>query len=1802
MKKILSILNCGLFGRNGALLCAIIAFVLTGLFAASCAKSEIAQDESIANAAQSGAAAEGQDDPAGDDQGNPDDPNPGDPSDPSVPVGPVQPGDDYISPDHFNMVQLTFGACADAEDNPSQPAQAGAFGTKGLFTPEEAASREESLDDEPTKTYLSDVTEAGGQKKQYIYWNQGDKLKIYYTEGKQNFSDAIIKHGDRAESTIDGWVNKNDDYYYAFYPNRAPGDYPIESSVSYEGNGSFTVTVPAVQNGDFGHCHMAVGKATKADKQFAFTNVGSYMKLTVANTDATAITIQASNTSDKIVGTFTVPFAAEGLGINEGGITYGECSCSLRVNLPKPRAANLDVYVALLPKVNFSDGFRIRYEYDEDGDGVDDDPHPGFAYVKRTGGGARDERSVERKKILNFSTVSFPTLDARIVENYFVTTSGSCSDADVAGAGNSWGNALNATGLADLLSQPVDGSGSQINDDAFDKAWRLDGATIHMAGGSYTLSDVRMACTDYDHPFKVSIKGGYPNIASGTSTSATRDTTTNKTTFAGSGSARILTLGNQTFLRMDKVWMTGGRSAANSDCGVALRLNPGSGSADAYLTTCGFKDNCCNHTDANGGAVALGSNNAWARFDGCHFYSNGTGAEQSAGAIYVWSADCLAELHLNGCTFVNNWSGYWGGAVGCSAGKVYINQEDNTVPTTFTTNYLTRISGSWGGALCVGGPDNGSSKLTAQNCDFIGNYVPSGAYYAFGGAISINGSANASFSNIRCKKHDTITRPMARNGAYLNIETKNGYFVTFEDSTFSDGEASNVGGCIQTRESCTANFSECQFISNHSSYAGGVCHINSTAHTVTFTECVFESNYNTGGGGGGVLSMENGTATFTSCTFTANQQRSTSGAGGGVFWLGKASNTTSTNLTVKGCTFTATSGGNKALTQTAGNSSTNQANGGGILYATFGNVTFTSSDGTASGTRTTISGSSSASAGGAFLMDKGSNDLTINMSYTDISGCSVASGNYGGAIYTDAPISLTSCTLNNNTGAYSGGAILMKGSAATLTMTDTDIQNNTSTNYGGGVYVASGLPYGSGTAVSVTRGTFSGNSAGIYGGAFQFDESGSSTSVLANFNSVTFSGNTAVQKGGVFHLNTTASNRVVTCTDCDFTENRQTSTSNNYGGGAVNLEGGTLTLNGCIFTGNVSLSPPSNPWGGGGAIYTGGVSELHLNISSSATRSSQFSQNSAASYGGAISHTNSSASSAISIANTVFSENRSAYSGGALYHKHTAALLMDKVGFDNNEVAGSSSSLNAEHAGDAICYLGSSLTMTGSTTTNYIKNHTSTVPIYSPNVTAYTFTGHTFEDNATTLRNGCMINLSGNSSFAISNSSITGNSAPNGGVIYADLAQGFETESTISGSTLSGNTATDAASLGGAIYWNCASWNNDNNNQRLRIYGNSVLTDNQASQGGSAIYLNVGRVYLVNSSVTNNKFANYDTSTDGYGGTIYMNSPYSKIDVEGCDISGNLSDGKGGAFYLNGGRLFLKRSTVNNNRAYSRGGAIYQTGADGFILVSQCSLVGNYLTKSSDWHGNCYHCNGGTNTYGMFLNSTIADGDTGRSTGTINGKPNLLMCNCTVIGNTSLATLRVEGGKNGILLNNIILNNGSGDAIYHSGDYTWSNIGGYNILGSINTKAGATVTNIPTNGSRNDKTGKVAANFGSWAWNAASGYYSWDGTLDEAAATSTPIVVSTDYISVGLKTGFNYSVTFNDSKDMNVTASNLGNRIVATWCGSNYYYDQRATAGLGDRRLSGCNFPGAFASSAAVNIGGGGQYSGDDINQNDYVY
>lgn len=1747
MKKLANILNSGQ--------CALFSFVLVATLLLSCAKTEIAQNDAIANSSENTVPGEG--DETGD-PSNPEAPGADDPSQPGGPTVPTGPGaDDYISPDHFRFIHLECNAKADAE-NPS---------TK-LFGIEDAAMRVEPLDEDDTKTYLGEVI----NKKQLIYWTGGDKIKVYYAPGTSNWKKGTVKHGGDAESTIDIEVNEEDDYYYAFYPT-CDTTVVTYAGGTYSGNtyeyGAFTVTVPTVQDGLFENCHMAVGKASKVAKSFAFSNVGSYLKITVDNTTATGITLQATNASDNIVGQFVVPFTDDEGTIGTPVLVPETGSSSVTVNLPTGRTAPVTVFVALLPNVSFSQGFRLRYEY---GDGK---VHPGYAYVKRDG------RAVNRRSILNIKT-----LDDRIREEYFVKTTGSCSDVDVAGAGNSWDNALNVTGLADLLNQPVDGGGVQINADAYDRAWMLDGATIHVAAGEYSLpattakNALKIEFSRYSKQVKINFLGAYPTGLSGIATPA-RDTSLYVSAFKPDtdGDGTVI-LGNQTDVSFDG--FTFKDMDADASSRSALQAAAGdTGDATLHLNACIFDNN--KHGDSytgaacdlakctavitnctftgnyarNGSAMNVGSASANVSVSNCKFDSNSTyntsGAVQNGGGtldvdhcLFVNNQCCVSDtttatygaggaFHANGtgsvttftdCVFSSN-EGKLGGALSLQTATVTCTRcvfEDNVAWKNKgqTGTYSGTREKPCGGAAYLSSSD---ARLTLNDCVLRRNSAP----YASGGAIAFGNSsaqltlgAGTTFSDNFCWREGGAINCIGQ----ITISGTSGSPVEFNHNyTTNADRAKGNGGAISLGSGSRASISHVAFTgnvagsgtSNNYSNGGGIYTENVTSFTAD--NCTFTGHLARNGGGVQISGSGGACATcyFTNCAFTDNwcddNNEYFDATIGSCNFHGGAVCVTGVPVEFSECTFS----GNTAN------------NGSGAMHINNANSAVTCSECTF-----TENSTGSTAWGGAVQVEAGSFTAS-NSSFSQ------NSAKVGGAIYSSQALTLDDCILDNNSATNSAAALYVAGN---LTITGTDTLKCAIRNHGTTSSRTPDAPiiFGASSAISLDH-------------------------CKINDNHFTSAEGTT----GFFPLG----DQTLSATDCVFVDNTSSTRCNGLFAALTTPAAGSIML--------VRTSIRNCVGGGGAAIYVAGGIQTVTGTAVSIT-DGDFKGNDSNTYGAAINctHTTKDKSTVtISLNGTLLRGNTATLGGGAIHANSDSnasgrVISLTNCTFDRNRQTKADS-------GD------------GAGAINLNRG-------------ILTISGGTYQGNSAAYGNGGVLRVRNDASFSISNATITGNSAPNAGAIHADLARGFTNECTISGTTFSGNTATDAASLGGAIYWNCASWSNSNNNQRLRIYGNSVLTDNQAGKAGAAIYLNVGRVYLVNSSVTNNKFANYDTSTDGYGGAIYMNSPYSKIDVEDCDISGNLSDGKGGAFHLNGGRLFLKRSTVKNNRAYSRGGAIYQTAANGFFLVSQCSLVGNYLTKSSDWHGSCYHCNGGgTNTYGMFLNSTIADGDTGRSTGTINGQPNLLMCNCTLVGNNSVAALRVEGSKNGTLLNNIILNIGSGDAILHAGSYTWSDIGGYNILGTVNPN-GKTVTNIPTNGSRNDKTGKVAANFGSWAWNAASGYYSWDGTLSGAAATSTPIVVSTDYISVGLKTGFNYNWGTKDSpitdgQDFSVYATNLGGTIINTWNASNYYYDQRATDGLGDRRVAGCNTPGAIGlDTPAVNIGGGGQYSGSDINQNDYVY
>lgn len=1846
MKKLANILNSGQ--------CALFSFVLVATLLLSCAKTEIAQNDAIANSSENTVPGEG--DETGD-PSNPEAPGADDPSQPGGPTVPTGPGaDDYISPDHFNFIHLECNAKADAE-NPS---------TK-LFGVEDAAMRVEPLDEDDTKTYLGEVI----NKKQLIYWTGGDKIKVYYAPGTSNWKKGTVKHGGDAESTIDIEVNEEDDYYYAFYPT-CDTTVVTYAGGTYAGNtyayGAFTVTVPTVQDGLFENCHMAVGKASKVAKSFAFSNVGSYLKITVNNTTATGITLQATNASDNIVGQFVVPFTDDEGTIGTPVLVPETGSSSVTVNLPTGRTAPVTVFVALLPNASFSQGFRLRYEY---GDGK---VHPGYAYVKRDG------RAVNRRSILNIKT-----LDDRIREEYFVKTTGSCSDVDVAGAGNSWDNALNVTGLADLLNQPVDGGGVQINADAYDRAWMLDGATIHIAAGDYDLataagsSSLKIEYSKYSRPVSVKIYGSYPSGSSGTST-AVRDTANYVTSFSGGTNKSVLVLGNQTDVLLDGVtvkdmnWSgspqgavrvaageTGTAALKAVSCRFVNNRNDNSNTAAGLICFKGVVDlDKCTFTGnyaRNGSSVHVDSDAVVTvtncKFDGNTTY-NTSGALQSAGGtldvdhcLFVNNQSCVSDTtqygaggayHANGtgvvatftdCVFSGN-EGKLGGAMSLQTATVTCTRcvfEDNVAWKNkgLTATYSGTADKPCGGAACL---SSAASRLTLNDCVLRNNSAP----YASGGAIAIRNSSSqltlnegTTFSENSCWREGgainsvgqltmtgTSGSPVAFNHNYTThdgLAKGNGgalwvgsgsqvalSHVAFADNVAGTGTSNNYsnGGGIYVDAATSFSLSNCTFTGHLARNGGSLYFYPKSSLNHEVTDCSFTSNYcddnNTYFDGtigscnfhGGAVCVAGSKVTFTRCNFTDNKAYN----GAGALHINHASS----DVNCVDCTFTenavpSTAWAGAVFVEVAGASFTasgtsfteNSAKIGGAIYsapnltltdcifdantATNGAVMHVDGNLTMTGTDTLKCAIRNHAATSVPPIEFGSSSA-LSFTKCKFENNSVANPAAHGGLFPlgSNTFSATDCVFAGNSVSGTGSkygvvASLNTASAGSISLTRTVLRNCSGSTNGGAIYLSGGILTASGNSLTIDGCTFKDNVSSGYGGVINSTISTAQTYVIENS---VFLRNSCTGAGGAFHGNGGAADRSVTLNGCRFENN-----SSSSGGGAVNCGKGALTVTDCSFTNNSTVGN-----------------------------------------GGAIKYPVNDALSELTLSDCRFTDNTSTLHGGALYTSSTAALTLTDCGFSGNSVTADSA------FGDAIAYSGSELTLTSAGTDyskNYIIGHTSTYPIHSPSVTNYTFNYLNFKNN-TSSRNGCLINLnnSDNRKFSIANSNIEGNSAPNGGVIYADLKRVSEItagkgDCTIRNTTIKNNTATDSNSLGGAIYWNCASWNNSHGSPKLQITVGSTLEGNQAGQAGSAIYLNVGRVVLNGCSITDNTFASLTSSEDdAHGGTLYIASTYSKFDITSCTFSGNKVDGKGGVVNINNGRVFMTDCVCNNNSAYSRGGVFFQTGT-GFLFVRRSSFSGNRVTKSNAW-GNFLHVNN-SSQYTILLNSTIDDGGTAARP-CINGSPNLMMVNSTLIGNSTNPTVRVESNKNGLLLNSIVFNKGGGDAIFHNGNYNWSSYGGYNILGTVNQN-GKTVSNIP-GGRTGDQANKTVADMGSWAWNSA-GYYTWDGKVG-GVATATPAIVipgRTDYVSDGMANGFNYDIsTIKDDKDFTISVTNIGNQVMKDggWAAGDYYLDQRNDSSA-DRRVVGSNFPGAYVPLvSAYSAGGAGSYSGDNINTNGHEY
>jgi predicted outer membrane repeat protein len=167
-----------------------------------------------------------------------------------------------------------------------------------------------------------------------------------------------------------------------------------------------------------------------------------------------------------------------------------------------------------------------------------------------------------------------------------------------------------------------------------------------------------------------------------------------------------------------------------------------------------------------------------------------------------------------------------------------------------------------------------------------------------------------------------------------------------------------------------------------------------------------------------------------------------------------------------------------------------------------------------------------------------------------VSNCSLSSNSAvwdGGGIFANGPLTVSNCTLSGNSASLSGGGIEADGP---LAVSNCNLSGNSS-NEGGGILAI-------GTLTAVSDCTFSGNSAtGAGGGIFVEGK--------VTVSSCTFSSNSASVGGAV--LNSAS----LTLTSCTVWDN-----SAGIGGGIYN-DGGTMTLTNCTISGNSASS-----YGGGG--------------------------------------------------------------------------------------------------------------------------------------------------------------------------------------------------------------------------------------------------------------------------------------------------------------------------------------------------------------------------------------------------------------------------------------------------------------------------------------------------------------------------------------------------------------------------------------------------------------------------------------------
>ena len=1033
-----------------------------------------------------------------------------------------------------------------------------------------------------------------------------------------------------------------------------------------------------------------------------------------------------------------------------------------------------------------------------------------------------------------------------------------------------------------------------------------------------------------------------------------------------------------------------------------------------------------------GGAVMLtssanGKEGAFAKIYDCKFIENSalsyftekidgeTGEVKKSitggngGAIY---SSQKSSFYIENCEFEGNKSeNLGGGAIGATvSSKITVNN------SIFKNNSSVDVNGEEGGKSGVGGAIyayNGSTlavndsvfdgnsayknggaiylsdnTTTLNNVEFMGNRASNGgAIYAYTDSV-LDIDTIEFFGNLA---KGTETSSDARGGAIYMI----GATLDADKVEFNDNHADYYGGAIDAHTNSKATLNDVKFIENSSINNGGA--VWSYTNTQIDITGIYASGNTSGSAGGfaytrgvlnvyaddtfgsvfegvssgkdGVRNAKNGGAIYCGVSSEVglegvelNGLSATSG--GAIYVVG--------NLNAKNCEFlsnTATSGGAVYIEKMAtiddcnfiGNSASYRGGAINVAYtealknevkADIKNSQFLSNT-------ATTGGENEARRGGAIYLAEYVAVSVSNSSFTE----NLAT-QYGGAIdlARGSSIDIIQSDFNKNS-ATNGGAIWTYLETA-LEISGGEFSDNTATTYGGAIY-----SYGEVVATEVN---FLKNSANL-GGAYYASNGG------ATVDSCFFSGNLANVNGGAIYL---PSDTVGSISGTVFEEN------NANRGGAVYVSGGKLTVSGSEFNINTVTRPET---GGetarGGAIFT---QSGNVNVTDT-----KFNGNKAESNAGAIvansQNTKYTLENVEFIGNTTTSGNGGAIwlyggstidvkgivakgnkaekgYGGVIYLTNGNLTVLSGEGVVNTFGGEQPDDGNVAETGGAIGGAGV-VEINGA---SFIGNSASNGGAIFTSSTAST-DDCTFTGNVAKYYGGAVC-VKENASYFDNSSAFSENNSKNGGAIYLYMVEDAENnpdhvaaQATVVGSVFESNIATTA---GGAINISTGA---------ILSAEDASFKSNSALEGGAVSLLSSASKYIDNNSMftlnvatageggainskgilkfTGTKFVENKTESDGKrGGAVYLTAGY--IEADGVTFDGNVSTSSGGALVITGAeRARFNNGIFKNNTSGYRGGAIYVTNTVDVKTIS-CEFTSNvadsrggavYFTTSAEY-------------------------------------------------------------------------------------------------------------------------------------------------------------------------------------------------------------------------------------------------------------